>query len=167
MPNEPMPWQLTVGKLRKTLEQVPDDVVVALVVPPGSLGDATLTTFHNLRPDYDDGAVFRLVPGPPAGPSSDVLAELAAMQIEAVARQPLSRPRISARLYGRLYGERRYWECCKQGVITPQELRTVLLADVQDTIVSDYPSCGDVDEQAWKALGLAFDEVVATELAKD
>jgi hypothetical protein len=162
-----MPWQLTVGKLRKTLEGVPDDVVVALMLPPGSLGDATLTTFHNLRPDYADGAVFKLVVGPPAGPSSDVLADVAATHIDAVARQPLSRPRIAAQLYERLYGGRRYWECCKQGIITPSELRTVLLGDVQDTIARDYPSYADIDEPTWKALGLAFDEVLATELTKD
>jgi hypothetical protein len=59
MANEPLPWQLTVGALRKQLEGVNDEVVVALVVPPGGIGHPELQIICNLRCAYPGGPVFR------------------------------------------------------------------------------------------------------------
>jgi hypothetical protein len=53
---------LTVGQLRTALAGVPDEVVVALVLPPGTRTDARLTLFFNLKTDYAGGPVFRLRP---------------------------------------------------------------------------------------------------------
>jgi hypothetical protein len=62
MVNDPMPWQLTVGDLRKLLQNVPDGVVVGLRVPAGGIGDPELQLFCNLRASYSGGPVFRFEP---------------------------------------------------------------------------------------------------------
>jgi hypothetical protein len=48
-PNAPMPWQLTVGELRRALADCPDEAAVGLRVPPGTLSDPLIATFLNLR----------------------------------------------------------------------------------------------------------------------
>jgi hypothetical protein len=62
MPFEPLPWQLTVGKLRKVLENVPDDTVVALVVPAGGIGHPELQLIMNLQVTYTGGPVVGFSP---------------------------------------------------------------------------------------------------------
>jgi len=49
MVNEPMPWQLTVAKLRSVLEKSDPNAVVTLEVPPGGIGHPELTIFLNLK----------------------------------------------------------------------------------------------------------------------
>ena len=67
MANEPLPWQLTVGALRKQLEGVNDDVVVALVVPPGGIVVPEAQIYCNLRSAYAGGSVFRFEVARPQG----------------------------------------------------------------------------------------------------
>jgi len=62
MANEPMPWQLTVEKLRKALDQMPDEAVVALRVPPPGIGDPHGAVFYNLRVDLRGQLMVHLVP---------------------------------------------------------------------------------------------------------
>lgn len=57
MVNEPMPWQLTVGQLRRALAEVPDELVMA----PG-IGHPDLAVFYNLRVEYGGGVIVRLHP---------------------------------------------------------------------------------------------------------
>jgi hypothetical protein len=59
MVNDPLPGQLTVGQLRQSLEEIPDGVVVGLLVPPG---DSLLTVCYNLRVQYQSGVALLLVP---------------------------------------------------------------------------------------------------------
>jgi hypothetical protein len=68
--NQPLPFQLTVARLRELLATVPDDVVVGLKVPAGAFGDPDLATFYNLRAEYSGGPVVAFVPvgTPSSGP---------------------------------------------------------------------------------------------------
>ena len=60
MANEPLPNQLTVGQLKRIIEDVPDKTVVALTLPAGFLCPPELRTFYNVNARYDGGAVVRL-----------------------------------------------------------------------------------------------------------
>jgi hypothetical protein len=62
MVNAPMPVQLTVGKLRRILENVPDNTVISLQVPHGGIGHSELETFYNLKTHYAGGPVLRFQP---------------------------------------------------------------------------------------------------------
>jgi hypothetical protein len=69
MVNEPMPWQMTVERLRELIRDVPGDVVVALHVPAPGIGDRDLDVFYDVEVEYKGGPLFRLVPraAPPSG----------------------------------------------------------------------------------------------------
>jgi len=60
--NEPMPLQLTVGKLRQALQIAPDEAIVGLRVPASGIGHQELTTYYNLRVDYSGGMILRFTP---------------------------------------------------------------------------------------------------------
>lgn len=69
--NSPMPWQLTIGKLRKAIEGVPDQAVVILHVPgnkaakgpPWTADD--FSTITNLQIGDVTGSVIALKPYKP------------------------------------------------------------------------------------------------------
>lgn len=61
MPNEPLPNQLTVGKLRRLIERAPDGAVVALELPAGFRCPAEFATIHNLDVRYEGEPVVRLL----------------------------------------------------------------------------------------------------------
>ena len=52
MVNDPMPYQLTVGQLKTMLHEVPDETVVAIVVPPSFRVDSRLTLLYNVEVSY-------------------------------------------------------------------------------------------------------------------
>jgi len=62
MANDPLPYQLTVGRLKKALEAVDENVVVSLQVPAGGIGHPSLAVFLNLQVSYTSGPVFKLEP---------------------------------------------------------------------------------------------------------
>ena len=61
MVNDPMPWQMTVAKLRSVLEQADPNAVVCLEVPAGGIGNPELTMFLNIKVK-DRGPVVGLQP---------------------------------------------------------------------------------------------------------
>ena len=61
MPNEPLPWQLTVGKLRAVLDSAQDNAVVVLRLPAGFKSHSELVTFLNLNVK-DSGSIMMLSP---------------------------------------------------------------------------------------------------------
>ena len=60
--NDPLPTQLTVGELRKLIENAPDSTVIALQLPPSAHGEHQLTLFCNLTAKYDSGPIVLLAP---------------------------------------------------------------------------------------------------------
>jgi hypothetical protein len=62
MVNEPRPNQMTVGKLRALLEDVPAETVVALFLPKGFQGHPDLAIITNVDGAYNGGLIFRLTP---------------------------------------------------------------------------------------------------------
>jgi hypothetical protein len=58
----PPPQQLTIGQLRAAISGVADDVLVALVLPPGTPSDDRLTIILPAKIDYQGGPVFKLRP---------------------------------------------------------------------------------------------------------
>ena len=62
MKNAPMPWQLNVGQLRAAIAEVPDDVVVSLVLAPSTQRHECLTLFLNVGVSYQGGPVLKLHP---------------------------------------------------------------------------------------------------------
>lgn len=57
-----MPWQLTVGELRRVISDAPDEVVVGLALPPGTPSDARFTVLLNVKVSYPGGPIVRLSP---------------------------------------------------------------------------------------------------------
>ena len=62
MRNDPMPWQLTVGELRRALEAASQDAVVALKVPKGGIGHPDLEVILNLSVHRASDPIVLLVP---------------------------------------------------------------------------------------------------------
>jgi hypothetical protein len=64
MPNEPLPHQLTVEKLRRLLDGVPDNTVVALKLPPDILQDhdPRFALMFNVDASYEGGPLLFLRP---------------------------------------------------------------------------------------------------------
>ena len=62
MANEPLPHQLTVGRLWELLREVPDEAVVGLVVPPWLRVEPRLTLLYNVRVRSPGGPVLELLP---------------------------------------------------------------------------------------------------------
>lgn len=60
--NEPLPHQLTVGRLRELLREIPESTVVGIAVPPSLCFDPRLTLYFNVRISYCGGPVLKLVP---------------------------------------------------------------------------------------------------------
>jgi hypothetical protein len=60
--NEPLPHNLTVGRLRELLREVPDEVVVGLAVPSSLRMEPGLTQLYNVRASYSGGPVLKLLP---------------------------------------------------------------------------------------------------------
>jgi hypothetical protein len=62
MANELLPFQLTAGRLKEILRDVPDATVAALVVPKGWAPDPRFTTFCALGARYPGGPVLEFFP---------------------------------------------------------------------------------------------------------
>jgi hypothetical protein len=60
--NEPLPWQLTVGRLRAAISSIPDEVVVSIVTQPTTPRHDDLTLFLNVEVNYAGGPLFKLIP---------------------------------------------------------------------------------------------------------
>ncbi len=60
--NEPLPNQLTVGKLRRIIEGAHDNTVVGLHLPPGFRSHPDLGTVWNLDVQYNGGPIVILSP---------------------------------------------------------------------------------------------------------
>ena len=73
--NDPMPWQLTIGALRQSIGQVPDEVVVCLALPPSAPRSDEFTLFLNLETTYAKGAVFQFRPSDADRDHKEALAE--------------------------------------------------------------------------------------------
>ena len=71
MANEPMPWQMTIERLRELIQDVPENVVVALYVRSPGIGSPNVDIIYNLEAEYTGGPVFCLIPAdvPPDGNS--------------------------------------------------------------------------------------------------
>ena len=61
MVNDPMPWQMTVAKLRSALDKADPNAVVCLEVPAGGIGNPELAMFLNIKVK-DRGPVVGLQP---------------------------------------------------------------------------------------------------------
>jgi hypothetical protein len=62
MMNQPLPHQLTVGKLRQIIEGAPDETVVTLQIPAGFQADPQLVTGYNLEVRYSGDLMIVLAP---------------------------------------------------------------------------------------------------------
>ena len=62
MVNEPLANQLTVERLRRMLDGIPDHTVVALLLPPGFQGHPDLSLILNVSASYEGGPVLKLYP---------------------------------------------------------------------------------------------------------
>jgi hypothetical protein len=60
--NEPMPYQLTVGRLREILRDAPDEAVIGLKLPPGFHGHDQLSIYVNVEASYSSGPIVLLRP---------------------------------------------------------------------------------------------------------
>ena len=165
--NDPMPWQLTVGELRAALEDVPDQVVVGLSVPPGTLGHPELMTVHMVRPrEYSGGRAFTLVVGLPPGPDFQALAMAACGLLEPLADGVLSRPAMAVRLHERIHGQGKGWQRYLDGTSTLSELRDVLLGDALDAVAHQCPSWEDLDPATRSSLVQEFDALMEPDVIK-
>ena len=71
--NEPLPHQLTVGRLRESLRGVPDHTVVCLVLPAQPGERPLVQVLTNARVEYSGGPVLKLyLVEETNGPSADV-----------------------------------------------------------------------------------------------
>jgi hypothetical protein len=66
MMNEPQSWQLTVGRLRHALADLPSEAVVGMPVPACGLEGGPGSRFYNLRVEYGGGVLVELVPFDPS-----------------------------------------------------------------------------------------------------
>ena len=64
MPNEPLPHQLTVEKLRRLPDGVPDNTVVALKLPPDTMEghDPRYELMFNVDASYEGGPLLYVRP---------------------------------------------------------------------------------------------------------
>jgi hypothetical protein len=62
MVNEPLPHNLTVGKLREILEGIPEQTVITLCLPPNTMIHPELTIYCDVKVTYRGGPVLVLSP---------------------------------------------------------------------------------------------------------
>lgn len=59
--NDPMPWQTTVGDIRKALAGAPDDIPVCLLAPEGGVAEGTIVNIF-VAP-YENGPIVKFAVG--------------------------------------------------------------------------------------------------------